>query len=162
MALVPPWPGSVGWASGEARGPEDIRLIYFTYKTDRLIEQTPRESDQKFAARVDEQTAGFIIPGFAEQFKKRREEIRADWPTTQAAQDLKYLRKVREAVQEDLDQAEQDVAESQAEVDNDPDSGVSAITLANYKSLLARLKSRLAVVDTLIRQRERRVRDESH
>jgi HEAT repeat protein len=158
-AIDPDKPGMLPAVKSEAAidaqdGARKIRLIYFDSVTDSIMTQQPEETDEAFTERLRLHLQNHEIApsSVTEELRNQRQEIEAAWPTTQAATELKILRKEKEIAERDVDRAEVEVAQWEVEVANYPKLLTAPIALSSYKAMLSKFQTRLRVLDTRITQ----------
>jgi hypothetical protein len=140
-ATLPP-PG--GGKEAVAYKPEQIRLLYFSYAFDQILEQTPDESDEDFARRLQQQGHRNASASLQHQ----RQRILAARATTQTAQQLQTLYEWQSNFQRDVNKN----ALEEAKWCDGSNSLVSLQACQNYRRLKQWSARRLRIVNTRIAQ----------
>jgi len=126
--------------------PAAIRLLYFCYQHDHILQQAREETDEAFAQRLRQEGHG--APSVALQ----RQQILAAGTTSQLEQDLRTLYEWRETFQNDADRYGMKAAEWCA----DQTTSAARMACINYTRFQRGSEGRLALVNERIAQLERR------
>jgi hypothetical protein len=134
---------------GARREPAAIRLIYFCYQHDHILEQSSGESDQAFGGRL--QQGGHDNNAFGE-LQRRRQAMLATGISSQLESDLVLLSEWRSSFQHDAERYGMLAAEWCA----DRSTSAAQTACRNYTRFQRGSERRLDIVNERVSQLERR------